>query len=164
MKGPDFRRSARRFHAALAFAILVLDALVLGQGTLALFAMVGTFLKAALGRERPRFWARSGIYAACFAATLGVLRLNDRIARSRAETVIAAVGAFQAKAGHYPDRLEELVPAYLPAVPPAKIAFAFAQFTYLKPPGEAPLLFYFGVPPFGRPTYSFAEARWSYLD
>jgi hypothetical protein len=59
--------------------------------------------------------------------------------------------------------LEELVPEFIPNVPLAKYNFGFNQFVYSRNEDDA-TLYYFAVPPFGRPVYDFASREWKYLD
>jgi hypothetical protein len=62
-----------------------------------------------------------------------------------------------------PDRLEQLVPEFLPAVPRAKYTFAWGEFTYSTSAKDHTLM-YVVIPPFGRLFYHFEEARWTQLD
>jgi hypothetical protein len=88
---------------------------------------------------------------------------NNRLARSRAETLVSAVKAFHDKNQRYPKILEELVPDHVKQVPLAKYTFTFNRFSYLTSDQGTSLL-YVSFPPFGRPTYSFTRNAWHYID
>jgi len=97
-----------------------------------------------------------------------VLRPNragsDR-ARKNAEQIIAASRAFQQKHGRLPATLEELVPEFLPSVPPAKYSGPHFGFVYdAGPDSGRHVLSWTEHIPFGRPFYVFEEDRWGYLD
>ena len=81
-----------------------------------------------------------------------------------AAQVIEACRAYQARHGKLPDRLQELVPEFLPAVPPAKYTLSYGEFTYLTSGDQSHTLMYVALPPFGRRLYHFEETRWSQLD
>lgn len=92
-------------------------------------------------------------------------RAGRERARKNAEQIIAACKAFHAQHGRFPQTLEELVPAFLPAVPPAKYGGPHFGFTYdVGPDGQRHVLGWTEVIPFGRPYYVLEEDRWGYLD
>ena len=76
-------------------------------------------------RERLR---NIGIYLLAVATVVGLNRLNNFIAARRADDVIAAVKAFHAQNGRYPESLDALVPEFLTAVPRAKYTLTYGQF------------------------------------
>lgn len=88
---------------------------------------------------------------------------NNQIAKSRAETLVDAIKAFNQKHQRYPEKLDELVPEYIDHVPTAKYTLFFASFFYLSG-HEFHSLFYVAMPPFGRPTYNFERDKWGYMD
>lgn len=150
-------------------ALFVVDALVFSQGffstlvagimclvVLARLAVAGSGTRLPLAKKLS-LWVLLPV------ATIGTISANNALAKSRAETVIAAVHAYRAKHGVYPAALENLVPEFLPSVPRAKLTLGFHRFEYLVREDKA-WLHYTSVPPFGRPTYNFAARRWGYLD
>lgn len=161
-------------HLVTAGCLYAFDAFIAGQGVItALTAAVMVFLGVihlarALGEEKWR--ARHGVsmvvlYIATFAAVFFTVRANNRLARSRADTIIAALGTYKAQHGDYPTRLEALVPGHLPAVPRAKYTVGFATFHYhYDPKSHEGFLMYVAIPPFGRPTYSLTTGKWGYID
>jgi len=90
-------------------------------------------------------------------------RKGSERARTNAERIIAACRAFQARHGRLPDELEELVPDFLPELPPAKFDGPHFGFTY-SVMHERHVLGWTHIIPFGRPFYVFEEDRWGYLD
>ncbi|NMO21981.1 hypothetical protein HPC49_46555 [Pyxidicoccus fallax] len=92
-------------------------------------------------------------------------RAGSERARKNADVLIAACRAFQAKHGRLPDTLEQLVPDFLPDLPPAKFAGPHFGFTYdVDAEATRHVLGWTDVMPFGRPYYVFEEDRWGYLD
>jgi hypothetical protein len=119
-----------------------------------------------------RAFARAGhvvkVAGGSMVMALLVLRPNragSERARKNAEQIIAACKAFHGKHGRFPRALEELVPGFLPAVPPAKYSGPHFGFTYdVGPDGQRHVLGWTEVIPFGRPYYVLEEERWGYLD
>jgi hypothetical protein len=115
--------------------------------------------------ERPG-WRLALVRIAIPPLTLGLAFANDafqlRIAESNASRVVAACEEFHAATGRFPKSLDELVPQYLPSVPPAKYCLMWGQFVYLN--SGKPMLVWCVVPPYGRKIYDFEDRRWSYLD
>lgn len=164
-------RTSLRLAAGLSLALVVLDAFVLNQGGIALLAgawLVLFSLPAALLFKRYRGvrllrLAGIGMGLAAVVAVFALNALQNRMARHRAEAVIAAVEAFHAAEQRYPENLAQLAPKYLESVPRAKYTVFFGEFIYFTSAGDATLEFV-ALPPFGRPTYRFVKGKWGYLD
>jgi hypothetical protein len=165
-KAPTLRRAL-----FWALTVLVLDAFVLNQGAIAFLVGVwlifislprAFFVKRWAGTRAARV-RNIGIIMAAVILVFVANTMNNKLARQRAEEVVAAIEAFRAKENRYPANLQELVPGYLPSVPLAKYTLMFNEFRYL-PSVTDPSLMYIALPPFGRPTYRFKERRWGYLD
>jgi hypothetical protein len=163
----------KRTAAALA-VLFLLDLGYAGQGALSLFvACIGVVLltlgalwavvRGAAPRARTRA-ARAGTYVLLGAATLATTRFHEATATNHAAQVIAACRAYEAQHGMLPDRLDQLVPEFLPAVPRAKYTLAWGAFTYMKSSATSHTLMYVAFPPFGRQLYHFEDQRWSRLD
>jgi hypothetical protein len=119
-----------------------------------------------------------GVYSICFLAVITTIWINNKIARNRAEVVITAIKQYKTKYNHYPETLQNLVPEFLPSVPKAKYSFESNKFYYSRLIRESVLvdknnkpiiiesvlLNYTDLPPFGRPTYSFEQNEWGYID
>ena len=153
----------------LSLALVLIDGLWLGQGAIAMlvaalvvFAIPLSFRARYVTVRRQRL-RKIAIYLGAVVLVLGFNAANNRIAQQRADTLIATINSYHAKNGSYPRSLQDLVPEYLPAVPRAKYALTSAQFRYIRTQDDA-LLLYTSMPPFGRPTYSFRDKSWSYID
>jgi len=158
--------------AVIALGLALADAFA-SQGLLALALCAAGFLyylPRALGaRPDPALFrmrmVKAGVTIGAGAAAFGAIALGNRIAEERAGKVIAAVESFKVKRGGYPDKLEQLVPVFLPAVPPAKPFGMLREFQYRRSPADGQhTLTYTVIAPFGRRLYHFEEQRWSALD
>ena len=72
----------------------------------------------------------AAVYAALLAGTVLLLSWSARVAQRRATPVIAAVTRYRSEHGQYPASLDELVPAYLPAIPHAGFTRVSRHFHY----------------------------------
>ena len=170
----ELRRS-RLFPTAVGLGgLFLLDLGYSGQGLISLLVAVTgfTFLtvralwswfRGAGGLARNRA-LRAGMYLCLGAATFATMRFHATTAETHAARVIDACRAFESGRGRLPDRLEELVPEFLPAVPRAKYTLAWGAFTYSTSGSMHHTLMYVALPPFGRRIYTFEAARWSQLD
>lgn len=145
-----------------------------GQGLMSLLVAVSGFAfltvlalwswfrgSPALARNRA---LRAGMYLILGVATFATMRFHATTAETHAARVIAACRAFESRRGKLPDRLEELVPEFLPALPRAKYTLAWGAFTYSTSGSTHHTLMYVALPPFGRRIYDFEAARWGQLD
>lgn len=148
------------------------DGVAMGQGGLALLlgvwiVVVRLPLLALAWNRKPLLIYRAkkiAIYLIAVSTVLAWVAFNRELGNRRAENIVAVVHAYATRHGRYPASLEELVPAFLPAVPSAKLTFVSNQFEYRLMPGGAHWLTWTVVPPFGRRSYIFEEKRWNYLD
>jgi hypothetical protein len=159
----------------IAAALFVFDALMLNQGLIALcliFLTLLVFLPRALWVRRSdrrlyqRRLTKAGIYLLAAVAIFACNDWQNQMADRRAIKIGNACLAFHAKYQRYPNRLQELVPEFLPAVPVAKYMLGGADhFFYFSPPsGTEPMLYYEALPPFGRRFYHLESGAWGYLD
>jgi hypothetical protein len=163
---PSWRRAL-----LLGSLLIVLDAFYLNQGAIALLvglwslviSLPRTFLAKKLAAVRKQRLRNIAIYIAAVILVFVFNAANNNIAKHRADVLVSAVKAFHAKNQQYPKSLEELVPQYVERIPVAKYTLAFNQFFY-SGNGQDAILFFVELPPFGRPTYSFARDEWTYLD
>ena len=148
--------------------MIFLDAAVYGSILLSIFACPIWFLASAVKNivKKPG-WRIALIRLALPLLTLGIVvgnsALQSRIAKFNAERIVVAVEQFRSTNGSYPNKLDELVPRYLEAVPRAKFCLVFSEFMYLTS-NEQHTLMWVSIPPFGRPTYNFEQRKWGYLD
>ncbi len=154
-----------------AFLLFIADAFILHQFTIAVFtiilgvpALLVKLFKAGKDRERLKLLvSKAGIYAIMIILIIGANALNNTIAESRAKDIIAACEQFKAKRGRYPEKLTELVPDYLPAVPSAKYSLMGSSFRYFGRQDSRALM-YEAVPPYGRKYYVFERKAWEFVD
>jgi hypothetical protein len=154
--------------------IYVLDALVLGQGCLALLVTLAMLLVALLhmGRGILGDWSRlrfgvsmALVYVVMFVSTYDTVQANNMLAQERADAIVAALGQYKEHHGVYPKQLGDLVPDYMDTVPSAKRTLLFNHFLYYYDRDKKDgFLMYAKVPPFGRPTYVLKTETWMYLD
>ena len=115
--------------------------------------------------ERPG-WKLAFLRIAIPPLTLALVLANDtferRNAKANAARIIMACEEFRAAHGKFPETLDELVPRYMPNVPPAKYCLLMGEFWYWN--YGSPSLLWYVVPPYGRAIYNFEEGRWGYLD
>lgn len=158
-----------RTSLGIAVAIFLIDAILLGQGIVAaitvllmLFYALPRALWAGYKKNRDlrnlRF-AKMGIYLGAAALVLAVINIDLHFTRQRADEVIAALNKYQAQRGNYPDKLEALVPEFLPAVPDARISLTQNQF-YYHATAKSHDLSYIVIPPFGLNSYNLENGRW----
>lgn len=165
------------FRASLLIAagLYFLDAIWLGQGgvaALALMSLVIFFIPATLlAWYRKNFFmrnlraARTLLYLLMAVAIFVTIRVDLANTRDKADTVIAALKAYHAKTGHYPDKLEQLVPEYLPAIPKARFSLTMNEFRYFVSQGkDSHNLSYIAMPPFGFTYYNLENGQWAVKD
>jgi hypothetical protein len=150
-------------------AILIgLDAVVSGSLVFSMLIcpiwFLVAILKALVQRKDLRAsLARIAIPLVTLAIVVGNAVLQSRIARDNAERIIEACTRYKAANGAYPNNLDQLVPAYLPAVPSAKYALMFNRFSYWEDRGNHSLMWVV-IPPFARSYYGFEGGRWTFRD
>ena len=123
----EVRRSRLLRTATVLGGLFLFDLGYSGQGLISLLVAVCgfTFLtvlalwswlrgSAALARNRA---LRAGMYLVLGVATFATMRFHATTAETHAARVIDACRAFESRRGKLPDRLEELVPEFLPALP-----------------------------------------------
>jgi hypothetical protein len=101
------------------------------------------------------------------ALTLGLVLANAafqfRISEANATRIITACEEYHAANGKFPKTLDELVPRYMPSIPPAKYCLG-GKFLYSNGGEESHMLLWFEAPPYFRKIYHFETRRWSYMD
>jgi membrane-bound ClpP family serine protease len=166
VKMPSIRRAL-----ILGALLIAFDAFFLGQGIISLviglwLLVIGlplTFLLKRFLTVRQQRLRNIAIYFGAVVLVFVIVVANARIARVRADMLITAVKAFQAKNQRYPNTLDELVPEFIDGVPLAKYTLALNKFWYGTSEGYT-YLFYVKIPPIGRQTYSFNDNKWEYRD
>ena len=72
----------------------------------------------------------ASIYILAGVSCLTAIQINWRVAEARSKPVIAACKQFQQKHQRYPEKLNELVPEFLPAIPNAGYTLISRRFFY----------------------------------
>jgi len=115
-------------------------------------------------RERAHRYAWRGlIYLVTVAAILSSHNLNLKMGASNADRIIDAVETFYRDQNRFPEKLEELVPAYLDSVPRAAVRFNANAYRYWQE-GDRPQLLWVKVPPYLRAVYDFRSQEWVVFD
>lgn len=165
------RRPTLRCAIFLATLLITFDAIILGQGGLALFvgtwvllvALPLTFIRKKYATVRSQRLRNISIYIVAVLLVFAINAANNRLAQSRAESLVTAVKAFHAKHGTYPKSLKELVPEFVDRIPIAKYTLGQNQFQY-QTSDRYTAISYVRVAPFGRSIYSFTEDKWGFRD
>jgi hypothetical protein len=147
------------------------DALFFGQGVISVILCIAGVLyfplrAIAARQDRARFKLRlskAAITSVAGFAAMGTIVYGNVMAGERAEKLVVAVEQFYAKQGRYPERLEELVPEFIPEIPRAKYQELAGKFRY-SASGSRHSLMYVVMPPFGRRIYTFEDRKWTTLD
>jgi len=114
-------------------------------------------------KEKARKYAlKAAVYALASIAMISGLYFNNQLAKRRSGIVISALEDYKNKNGSYPDKLNQLVPEFLPRIPLAKINL-MGRFYYFVYNGQHELM-YMAIPPFGRAFYNLETKSWSWLD
>lgn len=161
-------RDSWRF-AALLFAI---DGICLGQFGFAVLLLGWTVLVrlpmiALAWKDKPLRIFRIKKVALYLLAVIGIMVLfifNRQVGTQRADELVRAVEAYSAKHGQFPQKLEQVVPDFMSAVPLARYTLASNDFSYKTGPDGKHVLSWTVTPPFARKSYTFEEKRWVTLD
>lgn len=155
----------------IAIILFLIDAFVFNQGIIALITLIIALpimiIKALIRwKDKPLLKKRLTVCGIYFLMSFLIFlsnAINNKIARGRAERLIAACETYKGKNNVYPKKLSDLVPDFINEVPFAKYTFYSNRFFYISAKNSH-LLFYMAMPPFGRPTYSFEKREWKYID
>jgi hypothetical protein len=158
-----------------AAGLYVVDAFMLNQGFISILVIVLALLYFVpralwvLRKDRglaSQHLAKVGILLLSGLAVFGTNYWQNCMADHKAIEVGDACIAYRAKYNRYPERLADLVPEFMPSVPPAKYTLGGNdRFMYFRPLlGAEPMLFYEAVPPFGRRFYHMERHTWGFLD
>lgn len=157
----------------VAASLYLADAVWLGQGIVAVF-VIGFVVFLAVPRAlwawfrkeydlRNLRLAKIALYTVTAIAIIGTIRLDIYLAEEKAEELVATLKQYQLRHGHYPDRLDALVPEFITFVPRARFSFALPSFAYIATP-QSHNLSYVVMPPFGRKIYHMESGQWTEMD
>jgi hypothetical protein len=151
-----------------AAVLLTWDALIGGTFMTSMLVCPIWFLVSLIQNaiERPGWdiaLVRIGLPASLFGLVLVNNKFQLQVADARAQRVIAACVAYHAANGKFPEKLNELVPQYMPYVPSARYCPGpWSQFHYFN--RGTTTLFWYVFPPYDRKIYTFDTKSWSYLN
>lgn len=142
--------------AGIVLGLGLFDVLVFGWPFFSLFIILaglrylyGT-LAARKDHRRAMLFAKKALIALLIGPmAMAATNYDMAQATSRAELVADALRQFKTGHGHYPAKLQELVPEFLGAVPRARLASMASEFHYFPDP-EDPSLMWTVMAPFGR--------------
>ncbi len=159
----------------IACGILYLvDAFVLSQGIFSVVIAVCAVIALVVGgawelvRRRPPDWTlrakKTAIYIAMAVCVVGTIALQNHMAERRTLRLADACTAYKAKHQKYPERLSQLVPEFMPSIPPAKYTLMVSWAGFYYSGGSSPFIMYTAMPPFGRRLYYVEHKKWGYMD
>ncbi|MFH1136326.1 MAG: hypothetical protein V1816_09625 [Pseudomonadota bacterium] len=153
-----------------AAAAIIVDGFVLNSvivSLVLLLALPFLLIRALWAVKRPPVLKKrllgAGVLLMAIIICLGAIQLNAAAGRAGAESIIAACEKFRTDHGRYPDKLEDLTPAYLERIPRPNYTILLNRYFYLARP-DRHWIFFAIMPPFGRAVYSLEEKEWSYPD
>lgn len=169
----------QRFRTAIAASLVAaFDVLLLVGGAISVLTFAWQLvirLPWALLTRDPAWRSfrltRCWIYLGVAALTFGVTRIDQDVSKERADEVVQALKRFHAEQQRYPDKLDDLVPKYLPRVPAAH-PFAVSQDRFMyrsypkteERPAFDPFFAYTIVAPLGWSSYDFETGEWRFRD
>lgn len=147
-----------------ALFLFILDGIFFQQGVISFIVAlicVPKFFYAVFKKNRNSI-KTEGLFILTVVLVFSFIISNNHLARSRTEKLIKVCNVYKEKYGHYPEKLEDLVPEYYSKVPRAKLG-VWGQYTYLAIDGKHSIM-YISMPPFGRPCFKLEENKWGFLD
>jgi drug/metabolite transporter superfamily protein YnfA len=168
------RKRPKHFVWTLGVCALLyfLDALIIGLpsfGTFLCVVFILTNFVVFLWRRKGdrsvvvKYGVRSLSLCLTVFAILSTFMFNRHLGYVNARLIVKAVEDYRVEKGEYPERLEDLVPQFLPKVPHSAIRLTSTKYYYLHHK-EYHSLMWAEAPPFGRRTYEFETKEWSYMD
>lgn len=173
MTSPVNTSLARQLRSSflVAAALYFVDAIWLGQGAIAILTLLILFfivlprtLWAWKNKPLRNLRAAKLLVYLMMAIAIGTtIQFDLSQAKRHAETLIVALKQYQARHGSYPDKLEQLVPEFLPAIPQARFCLTANTFFY-RAADNSHTLSYMVMPPFGWESHNLETGRWTMRD
>jgi len=113
----------------IAAVVFLIDSFLLGENVLAWIVAVIFVLLNILeaAKHTPHDWpqvrhnlAKAAVYGLMVAGVYSVNKWNEGVTQDNLAQLVAANRNYLTKYMHYPEKLEELIPEFIPAIPPAK--------------------------------------------
>lgn len=148
-----------------AIIIVLVDVVFFSEPQLAMpkcLLLTTCFFMLALVKFKDKAKFNTSLVIACIFLAAGIFAysftaINDMTAKSAAAEVIKAADNYKAKNGAYPQKLEELSPEFISAIPRAKHTVLWNNFYLID--GK---LVYINTPPFNLRQYDLAERKWTW--
>ena len=147
-----------------ALLLFILDGLYFQQGVVTFIAAIiciPRFFYAVFKKDRESM-KREGVFVLTVILVFSFIISNNYIAKYRTEKLIKVCNVYKDKYGHYPEKLEDLMPEYYSKVPSAKLGM-WGKYWYSSYEGKHSIM-YVAFPPFGRPYFELEENKWGFLD
>lgn len=167
------RPPSLRTTLVVCAALLAIDVVFFGAPMLGAYTAIALLLwllpRIFLAWRKPGLRRHRALVAlltlGMIATDISIYRIYDNIARARVLEVAEELLRYKARTGAFPEKLEQLVPEYLPAVPVAKPGLVMLNgIWYLhKSPGPTGLM-YVSFPPYGRHIYDVDKREWTDID
>jgi len=147
-----------------ALLIFILDGIFFQQGVITFIAAIICIPRFfyAVFKKNKELMKREGMFVLTVILVFSFIVSNNYIAKHRTEKLIKVCNVYKNKYGHYPEKLEDLVPEYYSRVPIAK-AGIWWKYLYSSYEGKHSIM-YVSVPPFGRSYFKLEENKWGFLD
>ncbi|MFQ5779758.1 MAG: hypothetical protein ACE5HN_03095 [Nitrospiria bacterium] len=164
----------RSYFSSFVTAIILylVDAIILNQGGIAvitalfvIFILLPKILFAALKKDSALLaesTVKAAIYTVMVVAIITSVILDNKRARHRAEGLVDAARQYEATHGRLPDKLQDLVPEFIPEIPSAKSGFMYSYFRYISSKGHHELI-WVDFPPHDDAFYLFETDRWGFM-
>ena len=156
----------KRWQLVAAAIVYVVDAWVIGQGGLAMLALLAAIVLGVVSivrgvsGERRRIaegFATMGVFLGVLLAVLATVIQHQAMSERRAPAVIEALAKYRDKHGTWPAKLDDLAPAFVPSVPRARYTLLYGRFEYQFRKADTPLLMFHAVPPMGRRVFDLSS-------
>ena len=135
--GKDSKKPALRNSIVVACVLFVVDAFCLSQGVIAVLALLVVCLWLIpraiylFMKKREKFtFAKAIVYSLMSVLVILTIRLNNHMAKNRADELIEVIHRYKQENHHYPGKLSDLSPKYIDAVPRAKYTVFVNEFHY----------------------------------
>jgi hypothetical protein len=158
-------------HGIIAALLFLIGAVLMDSFSFAFFSTIAAIIWVLAGKRGSYTWKQRVvqvmIYLAAFAMVLGAKTVNNQVSARNAGVIIAACDQYLTKNAVYPESLKDLVPAYLPKVPPARYTWMSGNFWYHRDrvaSGNRYSLMYTVEAPFARRIYSSERKTWRSID
>lgn len=148
--------------SARVFGFYLFDLLFYGQFFLFIIAsMINAFFVKT--HDVKKFFLIIACFFTSIFASYFTFKLEKKYAMHTLETLVTACKNYQKKYQAYPEKLENLVPEFLPSIPRAKCNVFWGNFSYERI-GNSPSIWCTIFPPFLRYFYDLKQDAYGVMD